>query len=201
MEPPPAPVQRTGDEVICSVVKRLGKGCGAVIDALERAGGSATVEQLAAMLHKSRALDLRRREIDRLEKAGVVECSGEIIMLVADWLDVLDRERESAGEIAAYQRDMSRYAREREAYANRQKVRPQPVAENPHAGDVGKLEGAPKPNPEVVEALRVYLDRNQHRRREMPSWLCVTLWAENYLPSKPSPEAVALALAELEVAA
>ena len=72
-----APVQRTGDEVICSVVKRLGKGCGAVIDALERAGGSATVEQLAAMLHKSRALDLRRREIDRLEKAGVVECSGQ----------------------------------------------------------------------------------------------------------------------------
>jgi hypothetical protein len=190
-----APVERIGDEIFRSVMKRLGKGCGAVIDALERAGGTATVEQLAAMLHKIRVRDLKQREIKRLEKAGAVECSGEIVTLVADWLDALDRERASAGEIAAYQRDVSRYAQEREAYADRHRIRSEQASENLPAGAIRERERPPEPiKPELVEALRSYLERNWHRREETPSWLRVALWAEDYLPSKPSLEAVAQAL-------
>lgn len=74
-------------------IRRLGKSCGAVLDALEDAGGSATVDELAAALHKGRPRDLRRRQIARLEAAGVVECSGETVSLAPDWLEELARER------------------------------------------------------------------------------------------------------------
>jgi hypothetical protein len=115
-------------------IRRLGKGCGAVIDALEQAGGSATVEELADALHKARPRDVRRRYIARLETAGVVECSGDDVSLAAEWLDALNRERDAAGEIAAYQRDMSRYAREREAYRDHLDRLRRGVAERPDCG-------------------------------------------------------------------
>jgi hypothetical protein len=113
---------RIGNEVIRTTIRRLGKGCGAVIDALERAGGSATVEELAEALHKTRTRDLRRRLVARLEASGVVECSGDTVSLVADWLEALNRERMLTGEIDAQRRDMARYAREREAYKSRRKI-------------------------------------------------------------------------------
>ena len=50
-----------GDEYVRTTIRRLGKNCGALIDALERGGGFATVEALAAALHKTRTRDLRRR--------------------------------------------------------------------------------------------------------------------------------------------
>ena len=97
-------------------VKRLGKTCGAVLDILEAAGGTASVEELAEALHVKRLRDLRRRIIARLEDAGVVECFGDTVSLVGDWLEALDRERECGGEIEAYRRDMDRYNREREIH-------------------------------------------------------------------------------------
>lgn len=200
-----APVfDRVDGEVIRSTIRRLGKGCGAVIDALERyPGGSATVEELAEDLHKSRPRDLRRRVVSRLEEAGVVECSGDTVALVADWLAALNRERESAGEIAAHRRDMARYSRERAAYSNRDRTPAEPVPEPPPAGEVGELERVPDPAPELVAALRSYLDRHPRRRQESPRWLSVALWAEELLPDKPPPAAVEVALVELapEVAA
>ena len=114
---------RVGNEYIRTTIKRLGKGCGAVIDALERAGGSATVEELADTLHKARIRDLRRRVIARLEATGVVECSGNSVSLAADWLEVLGQERMLSGEIEAHRRDMQRYAREREAYTGRARAK------------------------------------------------------------------------------
>ena len=107
---------RIGNEVIRTTIRRLGKGCGAVLDALERAGGSATVEELAEALHKTRTRDLRRRVISRLEATGVVECSGDTVSLVADWLEALNRERLLTGEIAAYTRDMRDYNEQRKGY-------------------------------------------------------------------------------------
>jgi hypothetical protein len=97
---------------------------GAALDALEAAGGSSTVEQLAATLKVKRLRDLRRRVIARLEQAGVVEyCDGNVCLL-PDWTEALNQERERAGEIWAYRRDVSRYARERDAYRNRHRVVP-----------------------------------------------------------------------------
>lgn len=135
-------------------IARLGKSCGAVLDVLDAAGGSATVEDLADALHVSRPRDLRRRVVSRLEEAGVVECSGNTVSLVGDWLDALNDERERAGEIAAARRDMARYARERRAYANRGRTRPGHVPERRERepdGRISDLEKLPPPVP--MEAL------------------------------------------------
>ncbi len=192
-------IERVGDEVFRSTLRRLGKSCGAVIDALERAGGSATVEELADALHKSRTRDLRRRTVARLEAAQVVECSGDTVALARDWLDALNIERENAGEIDAHRRDMARFAREREAYANRDSIKPGPVPERPpdiSAGSIEELHHVEDVAPELVEALAAYLDRNPRRRDEAPSWLSVAMWADGYLPEKPAPAAVEVALIE-----
>ena len=105
-------------------IQRLGKTCGAVLDVLEAAGGTMTIDQLADALHVARPRDLRRRVVARLEEAGVVECSGNTVRLTADWLEALNRDRDRAGEIDAHRRDMARYARERTAYANRNRTKP-----------------------------------------------------------------------------
>jgi len=115
---------RFGDEIVRSTILRLGKGCGAVIDALEVSGRKLTLRELAAAVGVKRVRDLRRRYLERLEPAGVVECSGELVSLTPDYLDALHRERVVAGEVAAEERDREKYARERYAYRNRGQVKP-----------------------------------------------------------------------------
>lgn len=169
-------------ETVC----RLGKSCGAVIDALEWAGGSATVEELAVALHTKRPRDLRRRLIIRLEASAVVECFGNTVTLTQDWLDALNREREIAGEIGAQRRDMAHYAREREAYREHRNTKADPLPEGmPErvSGTVEELERVEDADPELVDALAVYLDRHPRRREEMPSWLAVALWADELVTS------------------
>jgi hypothetical protein len=114
---------RVGDELVRSTIKRLGKGCGATIDALEAFGPRMGKRPLADALGIKRVRDLRRRYLDRLEAAGVVECSGDQVALVPGYLEALDREREVSGELAAERRDREKYAREREAYRNRDRVK------------------------------------------------------------------------------
>lgn len=186
-------------------IRRLGKSCGAVLDALDRRGGTATLDELADDLHKTRTRDLRRRVIARLAAAAVVECSGDTVVLARDWIDALNLEREAAGEIDAHRRDMARYAREREAYANRDKIRPEPVPDNrpekPPAGEVRELEPVEHADPEIVEALAAALRRWPDHRDDYPSWWASTLYVEDYLYTRPTPAAVELALAELVEAA
>jgi hypothetical protein len=128
--PPPAPrlrwsaprFDRVGDELVRTTIRRLGKGCGAVVDALEASGGKMTKGDLASALGMSRARDLRRRYLERLQRTGVVECCGEVVSLVPDYLSALHQERVVSGEVAAEERDREKYAREREAYRNRDRV-------------------------------------------------------------------------------
>jgi hypothetical protein len=114
---------RVGDELVRTTIRRLGKGCGAVVDALEASGGKMTKGDLAGALGMSRARDLRRRYLERLQGACVVECCGEVVTLAPDYLDALHQERVVSGEVAAEERDREKYAREREAYRNRDRVR------------------------------------------------------------------------------
>lgn len=204
---------RVGHEIIRSTIRRMGKGCEAVIDTLEAAGGELTIRELAAALGTGRTRDLRRRLVARLEAAAVVECPGETVSLTGDYLDAIHREREIAGEIDAERRDRDKYERERDGYADarrrgelvsgkefarlrrdRDRIRPE---ERHPSGAVAELEHAPAADPELVEVLRSYLDRVPERRRETPRWLSVALWSEDLLPDKPPPEAVELALMEL----
>jgi hypothetical protein len=115
-------------------VLRLGKSCEKVMDVLEASGGSMTLAALAGAIDVKRPRELNRRKnpetgkgrdgfVARLEDVGVVTVDIDTVALTEDWLEALDRERDRAGEIALYKRDMRRYNRESEAYRNREKVR------------------------------------------------------------------------------
>jgi hypothetical protein len=148
-------------------VKRLGKTAGAALDYLESVEGRATIAEVAAYLGTGRPRDLKRRSaaytgpLARLEDAGIVEIRGDEVELVGEWLEALNAERERAGEIAAYRRDMARYERERRAYRDRLKNRPDESPSdrqlardregwkdrNEASGTISELERVPEPLP------------------------------------------------------
>jgi Bifunctional DNA primase/polymerase, N-terminal/Primase C terminal 1 (PriCT-1) len=195
---------RVGDEMVRSTVQRLGKTCGAVVDHLEAAGGSMPLEELATVLGVKRPRDLLRDSeyyvgpILRLLAAAVVECSGGMVTLAHDYLDAIDRERETTGEIEAERRDRDKYQRERDAYRERRESPPTAHFVNAGAdGVIEALERVPPLDEQLRDALREFLHRYPDRRDETPSWLSVALWAEEYTPGKAPPVAVELALAYL----
>jgi hypothetical protein len=119
-----------------------------VVDYLEASPSSSlTVADLAEKLGLARVRDLRRRHLDPLVEAGVVECSGDAVSLTANWLEALNERREQDGEIADHRRDMARYQRERDAYKNRNKSPATPHPANRGADgyseDLEKLPEAP----------------------------------------------------------
>lgn len=112
--------------------KRPGKIRRAELDALDSAGGSASLQEWAALLHR-RPRDLRRRGLAKLLEAGLVEwfCEvgsrREVVRLVDNWREVLEELRELGGEIDSVGADgrvkkgadtlaRERHARQREAY-------------------------------------------------------------------------------------
>jgi putative DNA primase/helicase len=108
-------------------IRRLGKIRCAVLDALDRWGGAATVDELASAFNK-RPYDLRTRTLPMLEEVGIITISrGDLVSLTDNWLEALECERALKGEIAARRRDESRYRREREAYRNRHKDKADPA--------------------------------------------------------------------------
>ena len=91
-------------------IERLGKGCGAAVDALEAAGGTLTLHELCRVLHKKRPWDLVRRKttpkgrdgiLAMLEAAGIIEVEGDAVALAADWSGRLHAAREAGGELEA----------------------------------------------------------------------------------------------------
>jgi hypothetical protein len=100
-------------------ILRLGKTCEAVVDYLERAGGSYGIDELAEAMHVSRVRDFRKRNLGRLEERGIVTVEGNTVSLVENWLEALEVEREASGEIAKFRRDQQKFDREREAWAER----------------------------------------------------------------------------------
>jgi hypothetical protein len=90
-------------------VERVGKIRGAVVDALQIAGGALTLDQLYRRLHPHkdptdrkcwRPRDLRRRVLPILEEAGIVAVSeaGDTVALTADWAECLEAARRAGKE-------------------------------------------------------------------------------------------------------
>jgi len=77
----------------------LGKIRGAVVDALEVAGGKLSLTELCEILHRKRARDVRRRVLPMLEAAGVIEVKDDVITLPADWSGRLREARQVGGEL------------------------------------------------------------------------------------------------------
>jgi hypothetical protein len=82
-------------------IERLGKVRGAVVDALEIAGGALTLEELCEVLHRKQARDVRRRVLPMLEDAGVIEVDADTLRLAADWSERLEAARVAGGELEA----------------------------------------------------------------------------------------------------
>lgn len=164
-------------------VLRLGKSCERVMDRLEVAGGTMTLSALADAVDVKRPRELTRRKnletgkgrdgfVTRLENVGVLEVCGDTVSLVGDWLEALDRERERAGEIELYQRDMRRYNRESKAYRDREKVKADPA---PSEEDLRKTrEGYPDRRRRAIEVAmaRLFREHPEYRGRRVGQITC-----------------------------
>jgi hypothetical protein len=80
-------------------IERLGKIRGAILDALDAAGGTLTLQEIADVLHRARPRDLRRRNLPMLEDAGIIVVGGDTVSLADGWLDSLDDQRRLGAEI------------------------------------------------------------------------------------------------------
>jgi hypothetical protein len=96
--------------------KRLGPHRGAVLDTLEAAGGEMHLKELCEAMHRKRPWDVRRRILQPLEEAGIIEMDGDVIRFVGEWLAQLDERREADGEIEQAERQAKKHRRQGESY-------------------------------------------------------------------------------------
>lgn len=104
-------------------IKRLGKIRGAILDALDAAGGTATLQEIAEVLHRKRPRDMRRRHLPMLEDAGIVTVDGDRVHLADNWLDKLEEAREFDKEIEAEERAQRRIDHQRVAFHTRRRIK------------------------------------------------------------------------------
>ncbi len=139
-------------------VPRTGKHNGALIDRLLVEGGEMRVEELAEATNK-RTRDLLRRNLPKLQKAGIVVLSeaGDTVRLAADWREVLEHKREQDGEIYAHERDQKKYREQAEAFRNRDKT---------PADEVPPLMGREKVAEVLVERAKEDEEHRIERQRQ-----------------------------------
>ncbi len=153
------------------------------MDSLEAAGGTMTLSALADAVDVKRPRDLTRRKnlatgkgrdgfVSRLENVGVLAVVGDTVTLADDWLEALDRERDRAGEIALYRRDMARYNRERDGYRNREKVKANPAPSQEEMRET--RESYPERRREAIKAAlaRLFRDQPEFRGRRAGQITC-----------------------------
>ena len=66
---------------------------------VDAAGGSATIQEIAKVLHHKRPRDIRRRNLPMLKDAGIITVDGDAVTLTDDWLEALQEQRELGREI------------------------------------------------------------------------------------------------------
>jgi len=100
-------------------IERLGKIRGAILDVLDAAGGSATLQEIANTLHRKRPRDIRRRNLPALEEAAIIAVEGDVVTLSDNWLSALEEQRELGKEIEAEKLAGERYREKSRAYHRR----------------------------------------------------------------------------------
>jgi Domain of unknown function (DUF3854) len=175
-------------------VKRLGPHRCAILDALEAAGGTLTLQQLCEVLHRSRPRDVKRRILPMLEGAGIIEVKGDVVTLAADWLARLGEERNRTGEISYAEEQREKHRKQRKRYreylaavkqspskAGRENVRKAREKRRGHRREnlVSWVEETVEtPLSSLAVAIRDYLDCHPHQARQPAGWIGVTLWAD-----------------------
>jgi hypothetical protein len=204
-------------------IERLGKIRGAILDVLDAAGGSATLQEIAAALHRKRPRDLRRRNLPMLEVAGILTLDGDTVSLADNWLEALDGQREAGRELdtvdvngrvnaGADTLARERYKLKSHAFHNRDKA---PVSK-PSTSILAAIrksreqaeryrrqnlvgwveETARAPLSPLAVAVGRYLDRYPHQARQPAGWIGVTLWADGLHPKLDDPPAETRAAVE-----
>jgi Domain of unknown function (DUF3854) len=195
-------------------IERLGKIRGAILDVLDTAGGSATLEEIAVALHKARPRDLvrcktkasgRNGPVIWLLQAGIVEwvCDvdtrQEVLSLTSDWLDRLEDARELGKEIETDELVRERYKTRSRGYREWLALSPEERKALKEQGVRARSDGfigdlCPDGDPEehqpeekispLATAIHVYLQANPHDACQPPGWLGTTLWAFDLYPGK-----------------
>jgi Domain of unknown function (DUF3854) len=196
-------------------IERLGKIRGAILDALDAAGGTLTLHQIAEVLHRSRPRDIRRRNLPLLEDAGIITVEGDTVSLAENWLEALEEQRRLGKELEAEELARKRYKLKSRAYHGRHEAsKSEPSAAGLEAvrrsreSRKAHLQAQPPPDqPSEVAlsplavAIRDYLDRHPRQARHPAGWIGSTLWAYELYSSKPTPKQSKAAIEELGGAA
>jgi Domain of unknown function (DUF3854) len=208
-------------------IERLGKIRGAILDVLDTAGGSATLEEVTNTLHKARSRDLvrcktkvggRNGPVIWLLQAGIVEwvCDvetrQEVLRLTGDWLDRLEDARELGKEIEADELARERHKARSQGYREWLKLSPEErkalkeqgarARADGFIGDLRPAEEAEGHQPEtkaspLAAAIHAYLQANPHDACQPPGWIGTTLWAFEVYPDKVTAVEVQAAIEEL----
>jgi hypothetical protein len=151
-------------------IERLGKIRGAILDALDAAGGTLTLQELGEITGR-RPRDLVRRK--RTEngrdglliwpiEAGIVQVDGETVSLTEDWLQRLEFEREIGEEVEMSEIAERRYKQKRADYHEHGPVEAMPTEDPP------PLMGAERVEEIVRERAKEDLDaRVEEQRRKV----------------------------------
>jgi hypothetical protein len=144
-------------------IERLGKTRGAVIDELVMAGGSLSLEELAAAMQIKRVRDLRRRALPMLEDFGiitVVEPDGAV-SLAGDWRAMLEEARRIGEEVEAEKHARERCRRRSRAYRSRERTKA-----TPHWTQDPEASGAVEDLERVEDVIEAGLSEDDRRALE-----------------------------------
>ena len=185
-------------------IERLGKVRGAIVDALDKAGGTATLKDIAGTLHRKRPRDIRRRNLPMLEEAGIIEVNGDTVSLTVEWetrINDVYNGLEGGGEADEVTR--KRYQLKREAFHARHN---HTADEAPSEAEMDaarkrreerRREEAERPVSPLAAAIHDYLSKNPSDACQPPGWIGNTLWAYDLFDLKASPAEVKIATQEL----
>jgi hypothetical protein len=171
-------------------IKRLGKIRGAIVDALDAAGGAAPLQEVADTLHRARPRDLVRAKTSRagrngpvimLLQAGIVEWAcevgsrREILRLTPNWLEALENARRLGHEVEADELAATRHKLKSRAFHSRHQ---RPADEAPAEDEMqGRRDDYPERRRRAIEEAiaRLFADRPEYRTRRAGQVVCALI--------------------------
>jgi hypothetical protein len=150
-----------------------------MLDVLDAAGGTETLQVIADALHRARPRDLRRRNLPMLEDAGIVTVDGDVVSLTEDWLERLDDQRELGKEVEADELAARHHKLKSRAFHSRHR---RPADEAPAEDEMrDRRESYPERRREAIVAAiaRLFAERPEFRFRRAGQVTCALI---DYLP-------------------
>jgi hypothetical protein len=160
-------------------IVRLGKVRGAILDVLDVAGGSATLQEIAEAQHRKRPRDIRRRNLPMLEDAGILTVEDDVVTLADNWLERLEDQRELGKEVEADELASVRHRLKSRAFHKRDRTK---ADEAPAEDEMqGRREGYPDRRRRAIEEAiaRLFAERPECRARRTGQVTCALI---DYLP-------------------